>query len=159
MAKRLSDRVKELEAENARLMEQLTEVKKAYQEVAEQLEEQRSESVRNPRGAGRKPTEQTAGFAQFCELYNSGSSRKEIEATLGIKDATYFRYQKLKRDRSVSVADLIPRDIVMLQCLDEDESVKGTVCRDSSGKLYIKGFDGCEHYPSGTDKIIRIGHE
>lgn len=162
MAKRLSDRVKELEAENARLQEQLTEVQQAYQEASEQLEqlkEQRSESKRNERGAGRKPTEQTAGFAQFCELYNSGSSRKEIEATLGIKDATYFRYQKLKRDRSVSVADLIPRDIVMLQCLDEDESVKGTVCRDSSGKLYIKGFDGCEHYPSGTDKIIRIGHE
>lgn len=156
MAKRLSDRVKELEAENARLMEQLktahtkiesysnasddaflesgskrqmeseiekwkglykakeshnkslqeqlTAVKKAYQEAVEQLEqlkEQRSESKRNERGAGRKPTEQTARFAQFCELYNSGSSRKEIEDILGITDATYFRYQKLKRDRNL----------------------------------------------------------
>lgn len=163
MAKRLSDRVKELEAENARLQEQLTEVQQAYQEASEQLEqlkEKRSESKRNERGAGRKPTEQTARFAQFCKLYDSGTVRKEIESIMGITDSTYFRYLKLHRAGHPNINDIAEDDIISVRCIDCDEPIKGKVCKDSSGRLYMvyadKFSDEIVYYPGGSDELLEI---
>lgn len=163
MAKRLSDRVKELEAENARLMEQLTEVQQAYQEASEQLEqfkEKQSESKRNERGAGRKPTEQTAVFIRFCKLYDSGSSRKEIESIMGITDSTYFRYLKLHREGHPTIDDVVEDDIIAVRCIDDDVVIKGKVCKDSSGRLYMvyadKFSDEIVYYPGGSDELLEI---
>lgn len=171
------------ELHNKSLQDQLTEIKRAYQKTMEQLEAERQKTLysttmeehlreqldgtnkilekvlENRKKAGRKPVEQTAAFARFSELYDSGSSRKEIEDIMGISDATYFRYQKLKRESEISINELMPGDIVTVQCLDDDRPMKGTVCRDSSGKLYVEGSNGVEHYPSGTDKVVRIGHK
>ena len=163
MAKRLSDRVKELEAENVRLQEQLTEVQQAYQEASEQLEqlkEKQSESKRNPRGAGRKPTEQTA---RFCKLYDSGSSRKEIENIMGITDSTYFRYLKLHRAGHPNINDIAEDDIIAVRCIDDDVVIKGKVCKDSSGRLYMvyadKSSDEIVYYPGGSDELLEIIRE
>ena len=73
-----------LEAENQQLKEQLR--------------------VKNQRNAGRKKADQkwVASYVTFCELYDAGSSKVAIQKQMGISDATFYRYQKLKRDTDLT---------------------------------------------------------
>ena len=81
-------RIAELERENEQLKKQLQK--------------------KNQRNAGRKKADEkwVKGYSTFCKLQDSGATKAAIQQEMKISDATFYRYQKLKRDTSISLREI-----------------------------------------------------